>query len=69
MPPKIQEVRIYFNQKGVPEKEADNFYSFYEKREWKSRKGIALKKWNDVAREWTQDILWQKRRFQNRNIL
>jgi hypothetical protein len=62
MLPKLEEIRIYFNQKGVPQEEADKFYRFYEKRKWKTPKGIAITKWTDKARVWAYDILQHKRR-------
>ena len=39
MPPRIQDVKIYFSQKGMPDVEAEHFFLFYEKKQWKSKNG------------------------------
>ena len=57
MPPTIQDVQIYFSQKGMPDKEADHFFLFYEKKLWKSKKGQPLKSWKNIARSWIMSVL------------
>jgi hypothetical protein len=49
MPPTIQDVKSYFGQKGMPDLEADHFFLFYEKKEWKSKNGNFLKSWKNIA--------------------
>jgi len=49
MPPRVEEVKIYFNQKGMPEREAECFFLFYEKKLWKSRKGNFFRTWKHIA--------------------
>lgn len=56
-PPSIQDVKIYFNQKGMPDFEACNFYQFYEKRKWKTKNGIFMSKWKDFAHRWIAAIV------------
>jgi len=68
MPPTIQEVKIYFSQKGMPDREADHFFLFYEIKKWKSKKGRPLKSWKNIARNWTMSVLSVKPWLFNRNI-
>jgi len=49
MPPRIQDVKIYFSQKGVPDLEAEHFFLFYEKKQWQSKNGHFLKSWKNIA--------------------
>jgi len=57
MPPRIQEVKIYFSQKGMPEMEAEHFFLFYEKKQWKSKNGHFLKSWKKIAWTWIRGVL------------
>lgn len=55
--PDIGHIKIYFNQKGIPEAEADKFIEFYNKREWKSRNGNDFKSWKQLAFWWIQKYI------------
>jgi hypothetical protein len=55
--PGINEVKIYFSQRGLSIAEADQFFKFYEKRGWKNKKGIFLKNWKNIAYQWIFKIL------------
>jgi len=57
MPPTIQDVKIYFSQKGMQEMEAECFFMFYEKKEWKSKKGNYFRTWKNVAYQWIGTIV------------
>ncbi len=57
--PKLEEVRIYFLQKGIPAKEAEDFFSMYEYRNWKSKKGDFITNWKAIAYRWIASILKQ----------
>lgn len=57
MPPTIQDVKIYFSQKGISEPEAETFFLFQEKRQWATRKGCSLLEWKRTARQWIAAIL------------
>ncbi|WP_162852653.1 hypothetical protein [Dinghuibacter silviterrae] len=57
MPPTIQDVKVYFNQKGMPEREAETFFLFYEKRLWTSKRGNFFKSWKSIARRWIDALL------------
>jgi hypothetical protein len=37
--PTMRDVKIYFNQKGMPDYEAQCFFKFYEKQKWSTRNG------------------------------
>jgi hypothetical protein len=52
MPPTIQAVKHYFSQKGIPAREAEVFFHFHDKRQWKSKKGNFFKSWKAPARTW-----------------
>ena len=56
MPPTIQEVKIYFTQKGISEKEAEHFFFFYERKQWTSRKGNFFRSWKSIAYRWISSI-------------
>jgi hypothetical protein len=57
MPPTIQDVKIYFSQKGMLETEAESFFLFYEKRGWRSKRGNYFKTWKNVAYQWIGTIV------------
>lgn len=52
MPPRIQDVKIYFSQKGMAEKEAEHFFLFYEIKSWTNKKGNPFKNWKSLAYRW-----------------
>lgn len=55
--PTRKDVIIYFNQKGMPECEAENFYQFYAEKHWRTKNGIFLNKWKDFAYRWIAAIV------------
>ena len=57
IPPAIEEVKIYFLQRGIPEKEAEDFFLFYEKKKWTSKKGNFFKNWKNIAYKWIGTVL------------
>ena len=68
IPPRIEEVKIYFNQKGLPEPEAEAFFMHYEKRLWVNRKGNPYKEWKTVARREISSLLKEQPWLFNRAI-
>jgi len=66
--PTIQEVKIYFDQKGLPEYEAESFFLFYKKRGWKSKTGNYFKNWKSIAYYWIQKVFHSKPWLFNRNV-
>ncbi|SIO53497.1 hypothetical protein [Chitinophaga niabensis] len=56
-PPRIEEVQIYFNQKGMSSAEAECFFFFYEMKYWTSRKGGPLRNWKSTAYQWIASLL------------
>lgn len=68
IPPTIQEVKIYFNQKGISEKEAEEFFFFYEKKRWTSKNGNLFRSWKNIAYKWIAVILNQNPSLFNRQI-
>jgi hypothetical protein len=56
-PPSMQDVKIYFNQKGMPECEANEFYQFYERKQWTSKKGCFFKDWKQIAYRWIAKVV------------
>lgn len=60
LPPRIEEVKTYFNQKGLPEPEAEAFFHFYERKHWKSKRGTYFKSWKRVAFGWVVSVLSQQ---------
>lgn len=60
IPPRIEEVKIYFLQRGIPEKEAEEFFLFYEKKLWTSKNGNFFKNWKNIAYKWVATVLRNK---------
>jgi hypothetical protein len=50
--PKFNEVELYFNERDLPSFEANEFYSFYESRQWKLSDKKLMKNWRAAARNW-----------------
>lgn len=67
-PPTLRDVKIYFNQKGMPDCEAMNFYNFYEKRKWITHNGIHMAKWKEFAYRWIGTVVQNQPMLFNRHI-
>jgi len=52
MPPLLEHVKIYFDQKGLPAKAAEGFYRYYKGRKWKTDKGCPIRNWKVTATNW-----------------
>lgn len=52
VPPPIQHVKIYFDQKGLSEKAAIGFYQYYKVRKWKTAKDFPIRNWKVAASNW-----------------
>ena len=50
--PTHSQVRIYFDQKGFNEAEANSFYDFFDLSKWVGKKGAPIKNWRTKALEW-----------------
>jgi len=68
MPPRIQDVKIYFGQKGMPDLEAEHFFLFYEKKQWKGKNGHSFKRWKNLAWNWIKEALRDQPWLFNKNI-
>ena len=68
MPPGIEEVRIYFSQKGIPDLEAEHFFLFYERKQWKNKSGDFVKSWKNSAWGWIRGVVSEKPWFFNKSI-
>ncbi|MDB5119770.1 MAG: hypothetical protein JWN56_988 [Sphingobacteriales bacterium] len=51
IPPEIDSIEIYFDQKGYSKIGVD-FYEHYEKNDWKSHSGSPIKNWKVAATDW-----------------
>lgn len=60
IPPRVEDVRIYFSQKGMTDAEAESFFLFYEKKSWTGKKGNFLKSWKNIAYQWIAGILQEE---------
>lgn len=45
IPPDIEQVIIYFAEKGQPEKKAMNFFHEFALRKWKNHQGKTISNW------------------------
>ena len=66
--PSKQEVKIYFNQKGVLDQEAEKFFGCYEKKQWKNKNGFFFKNWKNIAYRWIAAVIRDKPGLFNRQI-
>lgn len=57
VPPKREFVSIYFAQKGLPESEAERFFSYYDNIGWKNANGNSVHNWKTLACDW----IWEKK--------
>ena len=56
-PPPIEEVRMYFTQRGLIKEEAECFFLFHGFKGWKNRNGKYPKNWKLLAYAWINNIL------------
>ncbi|ANI89703.1 hypothetical protein A9P82_10625 [Arachidicoccus ginsenosidimutans] len=49
--PKLLHVKIYFIQKDMREEDAENFFLFHKKANWKTKRGRPIANWRTVANE------------------
>lgn len=61
IPPMLQHVIIYFENKGMKLEIAEEFYNFYNVRSWKTGTGYPIKDWKVVATNWIWDLQLAKR--------
>ena len=57
--PKMRDVKVYFSQKGISEKEAEDFFHVYEQRQWKSKRGNFYQNWKAIAYRWIVSV-WKE---------
>jgi hypothetical protein len=63
MPPNLEGLHIYFDQKGVPDL-ADEFFHEYDIRDWKTPTGGTVRNWKVCAAEWIYNYQQEaKRKF------
>jgi len=55
IPPPLRHIQIYFDQKGFSEAEAQQFFQYYDKRNWTGKSETPIKNWKSTALEW----IWQ----------
>jgi hypothetical protein len=51
VPPEPEFVSIYFDQQGQPD-EAERFYRYYQKEQWKTITGTKIRNWKVLAADW-----------------
>lgn len=57
VPPSPEYVRIYFDQQGMTEQEADGFLGHYEANNWTYAGGQPIRDWKEEANKWIWEIL------------
>lgn len=50
--PSLNDVVIYFDQKGLVRKAAEAFFKTQQQRKWKTEKGLPIRSWKTVANNW-----------------
>jgi len=56
VPPAKEHVRIFFDQAGFTETEAEKFFQHHESAGWQGRKGRPIRNWKTKAQEWLWEI-------------
>ncbi len=54
--PPLEHVKIYFNEKGASELEAEKFFNYYESLDWCTAAGNPITKWKAKARNWILNV-------------
>jgi hypothetical protein len=67
-PPTMRDVKIYFNQRGMPECEAQSFFKFYEKQKWSTQNAIRITKWKKFAHRWIGAVVQNQLALINRHV-
>ncbi|HTN39350.1 MAG TPA: hypothetical protein VL053_19900 [Arachidicoccus sp.] len=52
VPPTLESVRIFFEQKGFTTKSANNFFRHYSSINWKTVRGFPVRNWKTTANSW-----------------
>lgn len=55
--PDLEQVAIYFSQKGMNVQEAERFFAEYEGKHWQYSNGAPIIRWKQAARLWIADFL------------
>lgn len=65
VPPLLDHVKIIFDQQDFQEKDAIEFFDYFEEREWRTKSGVPIKNWKQVVDNWiwklkkTNQIQWR----------
>jgi hypothetical protein len=57
IPPLINHVAIYFLQQNLALLDAQSFYQYHEKLEWKTVNGVPQKNWKVLAKDWIDNTI------------
>lgn len=57
VPPRYEQVLIYFQQKGMPDQEARDFFLYYESKNWCNSKGELMPRWKQAAYRWVMQAV------------
>jgi|GEM_PF-868310 len=59
IPPHIGHVAIYFSQQSMALPDAQSFFQYYEKMQWKTVTGKPQKNWKVLAKDWIFNAIQQ----------
>jgi transcription elongation factor len=51
-PPTMEQVKVYFRDKGMNTMEAEHFFRLYQLKQWRTKKGQLIKQWKNAANSW-----------------
>ena len=57
VPPLLAHVKIKFDQLGLLEKDAIEFFDHYQEKEWKTKTGVPIKNWKQILDQW----IWERK--------
>lgn len=56
VPPLLDHVKIIFDQQDLQDKDAIEFFDHLQERDWKTKSGVPIKNWKQVADQWIWDL-------------
>lgn len=68
VPPRFEHVLIYFQQKGLPDKEARDFFLYYEAKNWCNSRGESYLRWKGIAHKWIVGVFVMQPSLYNRRL-
>ncbi|GAB3655997.1 hypothetical protein GCM10028791_27550 [Echinicola sediminis] len=56
LPPKLEDIKSYFDEQAVPAAEAEVFFFYYQSLDWHSESGMPIHNWKEAAADWLYNL-------------